>query len=89
MISLGFNSDLDLENFGKKKKKKKPLNLDDLKDALPDDKDDDLDLESFGKKKKKKKRGDAALDEAQDDNKENGKDFVTKTGGGLVVVVTL
>ena len=67
---LMFLSDLDLENFGKKKKKKKPVNLDDLKEALPDD--DDLDLESFGKKKKKKKRGDATLDEAQDDNKENG-----------------
>lgn len=32
--------DIDLETFGKKKKKKKqPLNLDELEDALPDDKE--------------------------------------------------
>jgi len=58
--------DIDLETFGKKKKKKKrpELDMDDLKDALPDDNkenddmniEDDLDLESFGDKKKKKKK---------------------------------
>jgi len=58
--------DIDLETFGKKKKKKKrpELDMDDLKDALPDDNkenddvniEDDLDLESFGEKKKKKKK---------------------------------
>lgn len=66
--------DIDLETFGKKKKKKKqPLNLDELEDALPDDKeDDDLDLESFGKKKKKKKRaGELGGDDMKDDDKEN------------------
>lgn len=62
----------ELESFGKKKKKKKavkidedsnevcePFDMKDLKDALSGDKfGDDLDLESFGdKKKKKKKRG--------------------------------
>lgn len=62
--------DIDLESFGKKKKKKKKrdgLDMDDVKEALPDDDenkennddfnmDDDLDLESFGDKKKKKKK---------------------------------
>jgi len=58
--------DIDLETFGKKKKKKKrpELDMDDLKEALPDDNkenddvniEDDLDLESFGDKKKKKKK---------------------------------
>jgi len=62
----------EVESFGKKKKKKKvvridedlnqklePLDLEDSKATLPQDKfKDDLDLESFGeKKKKKKKRG--------------------------------
>merc|ERR1719312_1745815 len=56
--------DIDLETFGKKKKKKKrpELDMEELKDALPDDNkenddmniEDDLDLESFGNKKKKK-----------------------------------
>lgn len=32
--------DLDLETFGKKKKKKKPLSMKELDDALPDDKAD-------------------------------------------------
>jgi len=68
--------DLDLESFGKKKKKgkKKPLGMEELEDALPnDDENEDLDLESFGKKKKKKKRGDGQEDssKADDDNKEN------------------
>ena len=37
--------------------------------------EDDLDLESFGKKKKKKKRAGEgiAIDDAADDNKENGR----------------
>jgi len=59
--------DIDLETFGKKKKKKKKregLEMDELKEALPEDGkenddaniDDDLDLESFGEKKKKKKK---------------------------------
>jgi len=58
--------DIDLETFGKKKKKKKrpELDMEELKDALPDDNkenddvniEDDLDLESFGDKKKKKKK---------------------------------
>ncbi|XP_067644424.1 uncharacterized protein PF3D7_1120000-like isoform X20 [Eurosta solidaginis] len=52
---------LDLESFGKKKKKKKnPFNLVKLEGALPSTKEieeeDNLDLESFGKKKKKKKK---------------------------------
>ena len=75
--------DIDLESFGKKKKKKKREGLDDLndvKDALPEnedkgvDEDMDLDLDSFGskkKKKKKKKHGD--LDDLDDggEDKEN------------------
>jgi len=59
--------DIDLENFGKKKKKKKKregLEMDELKEALPEEGkedddaniDDDLDLGSFGEKKKKKKK---------------------------------
>merc|ERR1719209_1018617 len=76
--------DIDLETFGKKKKKKKrpELDMDDLKDALPDDNkenddvniEDDLDLESFGdKKKKKKKKKPKDLDDliAEDEDKEN------------------
>ena len=46
--------DIDLESFGKKKKKKKREGLEDLndvKEALPEDDDDDIDLENFGKKK--------------------------------------
>ncbi len=37
----GGEDDIDLESFGKKKKKKKKdaLNMDDLEDALPDDKE--------------------------------------------------
>merc|ERR1712224_340437 len=57
--------DIDLESFGTKKKKKKKRgegleNLDDLKESLPEEKEDkpaeeeDLDLDSFGTKKKKK-----------------------------------
>jgi len=76
--------DIDLESFGKKKKKKKrePLeNLDDVKDALPDeevkaDDDDDMDLnlDDFGSKKKKKKgKKHRDLDELDDmeEDKEN------------------
>jgi translation initiation factor 2 subunit 2 len=71
--------DIDLESFGKKKKsKKKPLNLDDLDDALPGNEEDDIDLEGFGKKKKKKKRApvegegeEGTGGPAGEDNKEN------------------
>merc|ERR1711874_410014 len=52
--------DIDLESFGKKKKKKKREGLEDLndvKEALPEDDDDDIDLENFGKKKKGGKKG--------------------------------
>ena len=50
--------DIDLESFGKKKKKKKRGegldDLGDVKEALPEAEDDDmdLDLDSFGTKKK-------------------------------------
>jgi translation initiation factor 2 subunit 2 len=79
--------DIDLESFGKKKKKKKKrdgLDMDDVKEALPDDEnkennddfavEDDLDLESFGdKKKKKKKKKPKDLDDLinDEDDKEN------------------
>jgi len=77
--------DIDLDTFGKKKKKKKKregLDLDDLKEALPEENkenedfniEDDLDLESFGdKKKKKKKKKPKDLDDliAEDEDKEN------------------
>merc|ERR1712142_764419 len=70
--------DIDLESFGTKKKKKKKRegldNLDDVKDALPEDEDKpeeedmDLDLDSFGTKKKKK----ADLEDLDnDEDKEN------------------
>jgi len=96
---VGFNEDtkddidmddIDLESFGTKKKKKKKRgdgleNLDDLKEALPEDDEakkeggddvDDLDLgdvESFGVKKKKKKSKKVNLDElgAGEEEKEN------------------
>jgi len=70
--------DIDLESFGKKKKKKKRgEGLDDLsevKEALPEDDDDDIDLENFGKKKKGgKKKGRKNLDDLDDggEDKEN------------------
>jgi len=77
--------DIDLETFGKKKKKKKKregMDLEDLKEALPDEdkenedaeNEEDLDLESFGdKKKKKKKKKPKDLDEliGDEDDKEN------------------
>jgi len=77
--------DIDLDTFGKKKKKKKKregLELDDLKEALPEENkasddfniEDDLDLESFGdKKKKKKKKKPKDLDDliGDDEDKEN------------------
>jgi len=78
--------DIDLDTFGKKKKKKKKrdgLDLDELKEALPEENkennedfniEDDLDLESFGdKKKKKKKKKPKDLDDliAEDEDKEN------------------
>jgi len=80
--------DIDLETFGKKKKKKKKregLDMDELKDSLPEDSkdgddvniDDDLDLESFGeKKKKKKKKKPKDLDDliGDEENKENEDD---------------
>jgi len=79
---IATNDTLDVESFGKKKKKKKvvridedanencePLDMKDLKEALPSDKfGDDLDLETFGdKKKKKKKRG--IIEEIDDEAK--------------------
>ena len=78
-LPFSFAADeLDLESFGKKKKKKKPgINMKDLEEALPDEKaeDEDVDLESFGTKKKKKKKNKNADNENDglDDNKENGK----------------
>merc|ERR1712241_713615 len=75
--------DIDLESFGKKKKKKKREGLEDLndvKEALPEnedkgvDEDMDLDLDSFGsKKKKKKKKGRKNLDDLDEggEDKEN------------------
>ena len=32
-----FSDDIDLESFGKKKKKKKTFDMDDLEEALPDE----------------------------------------------------
>jgi len=80
--------DIDLETFGKKKKKKKKregLDMDELKESLPEESkdaddvniDDDLDLESFGeKKKKKKKKKPKDLDDliGDEENKENEDD---------------
>ena len=73
--------DIDLESFGTKKKKKKKRegleNMDDVKDALPDqdkpeEEDIDLDLDSFGTKKKKKKKKKADLDDLDnEEDKEN------------------
>ena len=73
--------DIDLESFGTKKKKKKKRegleNMDDMKDALPDqdkpeEEDIDLDLDSFGTKKKKKKKKKADLDDLDnEEDKEN------------------
>ena len=37
-----FSDDLDLESFGKKKKKKKPMGMKELEDALPDKEDGDV-----------------------------------------------
>ena len=37
---IDFADDLDLESFGKKKKKKKTINMKELEEALPDDKAD-------------------------------------------------
>jgi len=75
--------DIDLESFGTKKKKKKKRgegleNLDEIKEALPEEKEEkveeeDLDLDSFGtKKKKKKKKKDLDLDDL--DNEEEDKE---------------
>merc|ERR1712179_285577 len=76
--------DIDLESFGTKKKKKKKRegleNMDDVKDALPDqdkpeEEDIDLDLDSFGTKKKKKKKKKADLDDLDnEEDKENEAD---------------
>jgi len=75
--------DIDLESFGKKKKKKKVRegldSLDDVKEALPDDGaapavDDDMDLDNlddFGSKKKKKKKNRNLDDLTADEDKEN------------------
>merc|ERR1712008_475918 len=58
------------------KKKKVPLDMEDLEEALPGDDDkaednDELDLESFGTKKKRKKKIKGDMDDLDDDNKEN------------------
>merc|ERR1712241_1490177 len=73
--------DLDLENFGKKKKKKVGEG-DEEKGDKEKDESEDIDLESFGKKKKT-----INLDELKealdDDNKENadqGSEIVTDQG---------
>jgi len=78
--------DIDLESFGTKKKKKKKRgdgldNLDDIKEALPDNdeavkEDDNMDqddMESFGVKKKKKGKKGKKLDELDlgEEEKEN------------------
>merc|ERR1712183_819311 len=71
--------DIDLESFGKKKKKTKKRgegleDLNDVKEALPEADDDDIDLENFGKKKKGgKKKGRKNLDDLDDggEDKEN------------------
>jgi len=76
--------DIDLESFGKKKKKKKVRegldSLDDVKEALPEDSsapaaaDDDMDLDNlddFGSKKKKKKKNRNLDDLTADEDKEN------------------
>merc|ERR1711860_59532 len=64
--------DLDLENFGKKKKTGEG---DEEKGDKEKDESEDIDLESFGKKKKPKKKKNINLDELKealdDDNKEN------------------
>merc|ERR1712096_40187 len=73
--------DIDLESFGTKKKKKKKRgegleNMDEVKDALPEDEDKpedeemDLDLDSFGTKKKKKKKKKVDLDDLENENDE-------------------
>jgi len=79
--------DIDLESFGKKKKKKKKRgeadgldNLDELKEALPEDDDepaaldddaeDDMNLD-LGEKKRSKKGKKKVLDDLDDDDKEN------------------
>ena len=76
--------DIDLESFGKKKKKKKVRegldSLDDVKEALPEDGsapaavDDDMDLDNlddFGSKKKKKKKNRNLDDLTAEEDKEN------------------
>lgn len=74
--------DIDLESFGKKKKKKKVRegldSLEDVKEALPEDSepaaaDDDMDLDDFGSKKKKKKKN-RNLDDLENEDKENAGD---------------
>jgi len=71
--------DIDLESFGKKKKKKKKrenLDMEELKESLPDDDkendaslmEEDVDLNDFGtKKKKSKKKRTKDLDELMDE----------------------
>ena len=53
--------------------------------------EDDLDLESFGKKKKKKKRAGEgmAIDDAADDNKENGRIHYHCSAGALFMLSKL
>jgi len=74
--------DIDLDSFGKKKKKKKKrenLDMEELKESLPDDDkendaslvEEDVDLNDFGtKKKKSKKKRTKDLDELMDGENE-------------------
>lgn len=95
--TLDDDINLDLETFGKKKKKKKvPLNLDDLGDALPasepkptpveeppEDMDLDLDMDFSKSKKKKKKKKDIEELVAATEDAEN-EEPVDQDGPGWV-----
>jgi len=86
--------DIDLDSFGKKKKKKKKrenLDMEELKESLPDDDkendaslvEEDVDLNDFGtKKKKSKKKRTKDLDELMDgENEEVDADNTDAWGG--------
>jgi translation initiation factor 2 subunit 2 len=86
--------DIDLDSFGKKKKKKKKrenLDMEELKESLPDDDkendaslmEEDVDLNDFGtKKKKSKKKRTKDLDELMDgENEEVDADNTDPWGG--------
>lgn len=96
--------DLDLENFGKKKKKKKKIgfNLDDLEQALPDDENaneggedgDDMGFidDTFGMKKKKKKTKDISellKDNKENEEAENGKKFFPTYSDGKMKICNI